>query len=140
MSPQSGSSASSQSGSAGNIIEGCVIQEERDYYLQPVNGGNRMHLRGSHDFSADVGHQVRAEGTANAPNSQVSTSSTNAVSSNPADTNTSKNSGTSAENSGTSGGTGTTQDFIVDRVTTVSETCPANSGPSGSESSTTPHR
>src|SRR5262245_31592141 len=55
----------------GNIVEGCVIQVEKDFYLEPVNGGNRLRLRGTHDFASDVGHRVRAEGTVGAPGTSL---------------------------------------------------------------------
>jgi hypothetical protein len=127
----------------GNIMEGCVVQVEKDFYLEPVNGGNRLRLRGNHDFAADVGHRVRAEGTVGAPGTSLggNTGGNHPDSADhPSDNKPSSSpSGTSGEGAHTSSSTNsTTQDFLATRVTTVSETCPSHAGSSGG-SVTNPH-
>ena len=129
-SPNAANSISQSSDVNGNIVEGCVVQVEKDYYLQPVNGGNRLRLRGSHDFSADVGHSVRAEGTAGPQGVPMGSNQTSANSQN--------NHPDQPEASSSSAG-GNTQDFVVTRVTTVSQACPANTGNSPSDSANNPH-
>jgi hypothetical protein len=129
-SPNAANSNSQSSGVNGNIVEGCVVQVEKDYYLQPLNGGNRLRLRGSHEFSADVGHAVRAEGTAGPPGVPMGSNET-------PDNSANNNPDRPPVSSSSTGGN--TQDFVVTRVTTVSQTCPANTGNSPSGSMNNPH-
>ena len=142
-SPQSDAVQAPTADMNGNIMEGCVVQVEKDFYLEPVNGGNRLRLRGSHDFSADVGHRVRAEGTVGAPGTSLGNAagtSQQSSADHPSDNKPSSSSaGTSGEGAHTSSSTnGATQDFLATRVTTISETCPSNAGSSGG-SVTDPH-
>ena len=124
----------------GNIMEGCVVQVEKDFYLEPVNGGNRLRLRGSHNFGADVGHRVRVEGTVGAPGTSLGGNPDNSQASSADRPSDSKASGrASSESSQTSSNANSnTQDFLTTRVTTISENCPSNAGSSGG-SVTNPH-
>lgn len=113
------SAASSGSASAGESMEGCVVKQETDYFIQPVNG-NRLHLNAqSTDLSSYVGQDVRVHGKHWNPNNQ----------------NNENNSQASSQPSGApvSGAvaTGKGQDFLVDRVDVISTNCPP-SGSSGS--------
>lgn len=134
--PGSSTSAAQNSDVNGNIVEGCVIQVEKDYYLQPVNGGNRLRLRGPHEFSADVGHSVRAEGPAGAPGVPMANNQTE---DNSANTNAANNNPDRPPVTSSSTGSNT-QDFVVSKITTLSQTCPTNSGnSSNSGSMNNPH-
>jgi hypothetical protein len=93
------------SGSSGNAsVEGCIVQEETDYYLIPKSG-NPIHLTPSANAnpSAHVGHHVTATGT------ETATSG-----------------GSSASGGGSSLSSSATQDMTVAEIDMVSESCPSN--------------
>ena len=116
-SPSVDQTQGSESGVGSESVEGCVAQVEKDFYIQPINGGERVKLNGSHDFTADVGHHVKVQGTQIRPNS--SNSGTNTTGS---DSKT-----TAASSSTTSSTSASVPSFMVTRVTTMAETCPAPS-------------
>jgi hypothetical protein len=112
---QSSRSASSAQGtdSDQNVVEGCVIQRETDYYVQPESG-EAIRLSGS-DLGRYVGHRVRLHGSrAPNPERQDYYGATNTTSSATARAGSSQNS-----NAGT-----TSQEFLVTRIDTIAETCP----------------
>lgn len=114
-------------------LEGCVVKENTDYFIQPANG-ERRHLTGSQDFASAVGKHVRVKGE------DENVAASNANSSNQANANSGSGSsetqnnaaGSIAGNAGSSNasGTGTSNsmdhDFFVTKIETVSESCPAN--------------
>jgi len=112
-------------------IEGCIVKENTDYFIQPASG-ERERLSSSQDLSSQVGHHVRVEGTeqnATASNDRNSTSGSAS-----AETQNNAN-GSIAGNAGSSNATGTSasannnwtgKDFLVTKVETVSESCPAD--------------
>jgi hypothetical protein len=144
------SAASSTNGSSEKTLEGCILKEKTDYYIQPRTGG-RERLTGSQDFSSQVGHQVRVQGTESenqsASNSSASSAGTTGSmasstertpTSGPGSTETQNNAaGSIAGNSGSSNATGTGnsasannywsgKDFTVTKIDTVSESCPSD--------------
>ncbi|HUN89767.1 MAG TPA: hypothetical protein VMU28_13290 [Terriglobales bacterium] len=141
-SAQSNSSAPSQSGSSSDTnaqasassgqqsLDGCVVKENTDYFIQPVSG-ERRHLTGSQDLSSSVGKHVRVQGTdqtSTASNAGTSSNSTSGSASNEAQNNAA---GSIAGNSGSSNASGASgsagaPDFLVTKVETVSESCPAD--------------
>ena len=56
---QSGTTASSC-----RSVEGCIVQRQADYYLQPETG-QAIKLNSSQDLSQHLGHRVRVEGNMN---------------------------------------------------------------------------
>jgi hypothetical protein len=96
-------------------LEGCIIRQETDYFVQPVNGA-RVHLKGGdQDLSKYVGQDVRISGRwnpydqNNENSAQASTQPSGAPITGPVAT---------GEKSG--------QLFVVTRVEKVSDTCPVN--------------
>ena len=57
---QSGTEASNQSS-----LEGCIVRQQTDYFLQP-DSGQPVKLNSSEDLSQHVGHRVRVQGTSSA--------------------------------------------------------------------------
>jgi len=118
---QSGSSATShsrkhRSTDQANNLEGCVVRQETDYFIQPVRGA-RVHLNGGNqDLSKYVGQEVRISGRYN-PYDQNNENSAQA---------TTQPSGAPVTGSvGTGKATDKTdQVFLVTRVDKVSDTCP----------------
>jgi hypothetical protein len=126
QSMQSGSSATTHSSDASkqtsthrtNNLEGCVVRQETDYFIQPVKGA-RVHLNGSNqDLSKYVGQEVRISGRYN-PYDQNNENSAQA---------TTQPSGAPITGPvGTGKATDQTdQVFVVTRVDKVSDTCPVN--------------
>ena len=135
-------------------LEGCIVREQTDYFIQPKTG-DRERLTGSQDLSSHVGHQVKVHGmeqssTAANSNGNVGVSGTagtsGSMASNSDRTSTSGSAksetennaaGSIAGNAGSSNATGTGasssssnnwtgKDFMVTRVDMVSESCPAD--------------
>ncbi len=108
-----GSMDQNQSGSAtsGQSMEGCIVQEETDYYLQPENG-QRIKLNGSPDVKGNVGHHVRVHG--NLENGSSSGTAANSAGSQTSEA--SPHSGASQAGNG--------QQMLVTRVDSIAETCP----------------
>ena len=146
-SDQASNSATSASGE--KTLEGCIVKEQADYFIQPMSG-ERERLTGSQDFASHVGHEVTLHGNeqsssaANASGSSTTTAS-NSTSGNADRTPTSGTSsaesqnnaaGSIAGNAGSSNATGsaapssnstwTGKDFMVTKVDMVSESCPAD--------------
>lgn len=53
----------------GNSLEGCLVQQGTDYFIQPTKGNNkgamiRLIPQSGQDFSAQVGHKVKVHGAA----------------------------------------------------------------------------
>jgi hypothetical protein len=81
------SSASNQNAAAthGNTIEGCVVQQGNDFFIQPTKGNNamvRLFPQSGQDLSAYAGHTVKVHGssqaaTGAAPGAAVQGKSTN---------------------------------------------------------------
>ena len=106
----SGNSASA----ADESLEGCVVKQETDYFIQPVSG-SRVHLNAKNQhLSGYVGQDVRVHGRHWDPNAQNNENSSQA---------SSQPSGAPVTGAVS---TGKGQDFLVDRVDVVSATCPAN--------------
>ena len=59
MASQAGSQTSSGSDTE-QMMEGCIIREQQDYYLEPING-QEVHLNGP-DVAQHVNHHVRIHG------------------------------------------------------------------------------
>lgn len=65
-----GSMAGTNGGAAmGNTLEGCLVQQGTDYFIQPTKGNNkgamiRLIPQSGQDFSAQVGHKVKVHGAA----------------------------------------------------------------------------
>ena len=103
MASQAGSQASSDTE---QMMEGCIIREQSDYFLEPISG-QEVHLNGP-DVAQHVNHQVRIHG--NEQPSQASNST-----------------GTTGSMAGSSSSAaGSTPEFLVTRVDMVSDSCPAN--------------
>jgi len=103
MASQAGSQAASDTE---QMMEGCIIREQSDYFLEPING-QEVHLSGP-DVAQHVNHHVRVHG--NEQPSQASNST-----------------GTAGSMAGSSSSAGNSApEFLVTRVDMVSESCPAN--------------
>lgn len=127
---QSGTSASSSPS-----VEGCIVQQQTDYYLQPETG-QPIKLNGSQDLGQHLGHRVRVTGSMNqgqSPSASGSntygksgtssvSNSTGGTSSNSADR---SNAGTQSAGTQSNSVNGPTQEMLVSRVDIISETCPA---------------
>jgi len=99
-------------------MEGCLVKEQTDYFIQPVSG-SRMRLRADNqDLSGYVGQDVRVHGRHWNPNAQNNENSSQA-SSQPSGAPVT---GAVATNKGNEAG----EQFEVSRVDVVSATCPAN--------------
>lgn len=155
----SGSSASGSSGvtggettSSAKTIEGCVVQQGTDYFIQPTKGKKtmvRLVPENGQDLSAHVGHTVKVHGNsqiaANDPNAPVAGKKTNITGRDMA----SAAQGTNVPNSLTTpdqnppkandalAGSGALpqgsevrggRDFMVTRIDMVSETCDVKAG------------
>ena len=81
------SSTMSQSGTTSSAnqqnMEGCIVRQQTDYFLQPENG-QMVKLNSSQDLSQHVGHHVRVQGQMenNGTASSTSTSGSNSSTSN----------------------------------------------------------
>ena len=89
-------------------LEGCIIREQNEYFLQPATG-QPVKLSSSEDLSRHVGHRVRVLGT-------VANEGNNGSDTNPA----SSGAGVLASTAGTQ-----YQAITVSKVETISETCPS---------------
>lgn len=133
---QNGQSNTS-SNAAEKTLDGCVVKEQNDYFIQPASG-EREHLSGSQDLSSQVGHHVRVQGNeqnetaSNANGTVKDRTSTSGSASSETQNNAA---GSIAGNAGSpnASGTGATtsnnwtgKDFLVTKIETVSESCPAN--------------
>jgi len=107
MASQAGSQASSGSDTE-QMMEGCIIREQQDYYLEPING-QEVHLNGP-DVAQHVNHHVRIHGNEQ-PTQSTSTGSTGTMA--------------GSSSSGSSSAVNPPE-FLVTRVDMVSESCPAN--------------
>lgn len=126
---QSGTTASSSPS-----VEGCIVQRQADYYLQPETG-QAIKLNSSQDLSQHLGHRVRVEGNMNQASSSGSpgsgtygsggssaaANSTGGTSSNSADRSTTATQSAAVNNSAN----GPTQEMLVTGVDMISATCPA---------------
>ena len=152
---QSSSSAPSQSSASSDMssqasansqqtLEGCIVKDNTDYFIQPMSG-ERRHLTGSsQDLSSNVGKHVRVQGTdestaasasATSPSSSTSASSDRTATSGSSSAESQNNAaGSIAGNAGSSNASGTGasasssmgKDFLVTKVEKVSESCPAD--------------
>jgi hypothetical protein len=118
--PATSSTMSRSAASAGHTgLEGCIIQRNTSYFLEPDHGttGTTVKLESSQDLSQHLGHRVRVEGTV-----KSGTSSTNAYGST-----SSASSTVSTPSPGQSGNqVGISyQEMRVTKVETISETCPS---------------
>jgi hypothetical protein len=152
---QSSSSAPSQSSASSSdmsspaaangqqTIDGCIVKENTDYFIQPLLG-DRRHLAGSQDLSSNVGKHVRVQGTdesttasdaASSPSSTSASSDRTATSGSASSETQNNAAGSIAGNAGSSNASGTGpaassgsmgKDFLVTKVEKVSESCPAD--------------
>jgi len=121
-SAQAGSQSSTGTSGGEQTIDGCIIQQQTDYYIQPSGSGTPEKLSGSPEVASHVGHHVVVHGT------QQATSASNAGSNNPG----SSSAASSQSSSSTAG-----QTFDVTKVDMVSTNCPASmQGNTGAQSDT----
>ncbi|HVZ16176.1 MAG TPA: hypothetical protein VG897_03610 [Terriglobales bacterium] len=140
-----GGQASSTNGQ--QTLEGCIVQENTDYFLQPATG-DRERLTGSQDLASQVGKHVRLQGSEESSMASAATANSGSTATNqtpnsqPGSSETQNNpAGSIAGNAGSSNATGsagngsasssangnwTGKDFMVTKVETVSESCPAD--------------
>ena len=124
-STQSGSSASGQASSSGQSttvqssvtdLKGCIIRQETDYFIQPVNGSRVRLNGGSEDLSQYVGKDVDVHGHWNPYNNnnendhQATTQPSGAPITGPVAT------GEKKDQNG--------QAFLVTQVNKIADTCP----------------
>jgi len=98
---QSGTTASSPTN-----LEGCVIRQQTDYFLQP-DTGQPVKLNSSEDLSQRVGHRVRVQGTATSTSGNSASNPTNSTGEAHSEANSQS------------------QEIVVTKVETISETCPS---------------
>jgi hypothetical protein len=120
---QSGSSASSQasSSSQGSSVQtsvtdlkGCIIRQETDYFIQPVNGSRVRLNGGSEDLSQYVGKNVDVHGRWNPYNNNNENNHQS----------TTQPSGAPITGAASTGKSETDQLFLVTRVDKIADTCP----------------
>jgi len=155
-SPSASSDSSSAASASGEkTLEGCIVKEQTDYFIQPRTG-DRERLTGSADFSSHVGHDVTvhgndqsasastspsASGTAGTSGSMANGSDRTSTSGSASTESQNNAAGSIAGNSGSSNATGTGssasssngssnnwsgKDFMVTKVDMVSASCPAD--------------
>jgi hypothetical protein len=133
MNNESSASAGSQ-----KTLEGCIVKENTDYFLQPLTG-QREKLNSREDLSSKVGQNVRVQG--NEQNETASNSGSNGwgsgehTTTGSASAETRNNTaGSIAGNAGSPNATGTPSSsannsngkvFEVTKVQTISKSCPA---------------
>jgi hypothetical protein len=111
--------------SKGKTIEGCVFRRETDYYIFPTHGQPQRISNNGQSVSEHVGHEVKLHGT---EESSGATSSAGNPSSEQEAT-TGRQGAMAGNEAGatTSAAAGAgNQEFVVDKVQMVSESCPAN--------------
>ena len=109
-------------------LTGCVVRREKAVYLQPTSG-EPIRLSGDQDWS-DLSHQSKITGHYGSADQSANSANANA--------NAQPGQGSVAGNAGSSSAQ-TGQDFIVTRVETTTESCPASSsGSANPPSSSTP--
>ncbi|HLH05850.1 MAG TPA: hypothetical protein VKW78_01290 [Terriglobales bacterium] len=108
MNSQAENQTSSANSGNQKVLEGCIIRDRRDYYLEPISG-QEVRLQGS-QVGKHVNHHVRVHGTEEGASSAANNSGA------------SSSMGSNAESSNAN----RPQEFIVTRVDMVSESCPAN--------------
>lgn len=135
----SASNSGSDSESAGNsgahkTLEGCLVKENTDYFIEPMNG-QREKLNSTEDLSSKVGKKVRVEGSEQDATASSASSSSPSNTSGSGSAETQNNAaGSIAGNAGSSNATGTgasaagsnSREFQVTKIETVSESCPAS--------------
>ena len=105
MGSQGGSQGSATAGNQ-QVLEGCIIKDQKSYYLEPLNGPEvRLHGSG---VSQHVNHHVQVKGTEQSASNSSGTS------------------GAMAGQSSSSANANAPTDFLVSEVDMVSESCPAN--------------
>lgn len=103
-------------------MEGCIVRENTYYYLVPENG-QRVRLDSSNsEVSKNEGHHVRIQGHE---------SNGNSGSGNNSNMSNSSSGSSNMSNGGNSGASGNEQEVAVDKLQTISETCPANGNSNG---------
>jgi hypothetical protein len=128
---QSGTSASSSPS-----VEGCIVRQQTDYYLQPETGQPIKLNSSSRDLGEHVGHRVRVtgsmsqgQGASAAGSSSYGQSGTSSVSNstggNSSSTADRNSAGTQGAGTQSNSVNGPTQEMLVSRVDMISETCPA---------------
>jgi len=124
-------SSGSDASAGEKTLDGCVVKEQNDYFIQPASG-DRERLVGTADLSSHVGHEVKVHG-----NEQMATASSDRTSTSGSATAESQNNaaGSIAGNAGSSNANGTSaaagsnwsgKDFMVTKVDMVSASCPAD--------------
>ncbi len=135
----SGASDSTSAG-AEKTLDGCIVKEQTDYFIQPASG-DAERLIGS-DVSAHAGHHVKVHGSeaagsgSSASNSSASSSERTATSGSASTEAQNNSAGSMAGNAGSSNASGnsgfasgdkwTGKNFSVTKVDMVSESCPAD--------------
>ncbi len=140
MSQDQSQSTMSPSGSD-QTLTGCVVRREQAVYLEPATGGQAVRLSGNQDFG-DLTHQARITGHYGSSADQSSSA---------ADANQSQARSSIANNAGNQSSSQSSmannpsnqsqarQEFVVTRVDTTTESCPAKASPDTSTpSATTP--
>jgi len=156
-SSQTGASNTANNEKGNKTIEGCIVRESTEYYLQPKHGKMEK-LSSTEDLSAHVGHQVKVHGTESkasentASTSGTGTSATGGVSGQSSATGSqSSTSGTGTSGSVAASGNapsasgGTTVDkskisdkmITVEKIDMVSETCNIGNNKDKTKSDTT---
>jgi len=111
----SGNASQTSSSATAKDLEGCIIRQESDYFVQPVNSGRVRLKGGDQDLSKYVGQDVRISGRWN-----------------PYDQNNENSAQATTQPSGApitgpiATGDKTGQLFLVTRVEKMSDTCPVN--------------
>lgn len=109
---------------APQTVEGCVYREQSDYYIFPASGNQGMKVSGQ-DLSSHLGHHVvlhgnqQPSGADNMASNAGTTTSSSTVS-------PSGSSSTSRAQAGTGNMNTSDQEFVVDRIDMVSESCPTD--------------
>jgi len=115
-------------------IQGCVFRRETDYFIVPTKGQPERISNSGQSVSEHVGHEVKLHGTEQ-PSAEASATGSTAGGTAGMAANTNTETGSGAGTTGSMAGNtprskssaeAGNREFVVDRVSMVSETCPAN--------------
>ena len=127
QSDQNQSMSQSQSNaSSDQTLTGCIVRREQAVFLQPATGGQAIKLSGSQDWG-DMTHQARITG--HYGSEQSASNAGTASQSQPGQSSIAGNAGSQSQSG---------QDFIVTKVESVTESCPASGAPSTPPGSSAP--
>jgi len=104
-----------------DIVEGCLIREQANYFIQPISGGARTQVSGT-DLDSHVGQNVRLHGSGSSQSTAGQNGSLNSQNTSSGMNSNPQGVGSTSGNPPMNNGT-----FMVTKVDTISATCSPNS-------------